>query len=144
MSKDLANKIYIVTMFSFSYEGGPCLDCLYSSFDKHEACRKILEYVIEDLADSFYEFVHLYDDYKVISISDPKSFTSAHMIKETDNAKTVAEIMGLDKALYEAIKKRRHMGYHVVEDDPEDNLLQEQIINYLKKVKEYTKIKEEE
>ena len=142
MKKDLANKIYIAVAYSYSYEGGDCLDCMCSSFDKYEVCRKCLEYVIDELETSFLEFRYLYYEYKVISISDPRAFTSTHMIKEADSAKTVAEIMGLDRALCEAIEKRKHMGYYVVEDDPNDILLQEQIINYLKKVKEHTKEEE--
>lgn len=135
MSKDLSNKIYIAVMYSWSYEGGGCLDCRYSSFDKYEVCKKCLEHAIEDLETSFMDFVDLYSEYKIISISDPTAFTSSYMIEEADNAKTVAKIMGLDKALLEAVEKREHTGYYVKKDDPKDVLLKEQIINYLKKVK---------
>lgn len=135
MNKDLPNKIYIAATLSWSYEGGDCLNCMYSSFDKSEVCKKCLEYVIKSMEMDFETFVELYSEYKIISISDSTAFTSSHMINEVKNAKTVAEIMGLDKALHEAVEKREHTSYCVEKDDPEDVLLQKQIINYLKKVK---------
>lgn len=136
MNKELPNKIYIAVIFSWSYEGGNCLDCMYSSFDKYEVCRKCLEHAIKDLDTCFMDFVYLYSEYKIISISDPTAFTSSYMIEEADNAKTVAEIMGLDKALLEAVENREHTGYYVEKDDPKDVLLQKQITDYLTKVKE--------
>ena len=135
MSKDLPNKVYIAAIHSWSYEGGDCLNCMYSSFNKSEVCKKCLEHAIKDMEVSFLDFVDLYVELKIISISDSKDFTSDYMIKEADNAKTVAEIMGLDEALLEAVEKRKYTGYYVEKADPKDVLLQEQIINYLKKVK---------
>lgn len=131
------NKIYIVVRYTWSYEGGDCLDCMYSGLDKYEVCRKCLEYVIKSLEASFMDFVHLYDEYKVISISDPTAFITSHMIEEQDSAKAVAEVMGLDNVLREAVRKRNSMyGYYVEKNDPNDILLQKQIINYLEKMKE--------
>lgn len=135
MSKDLQNKIYIAVAYSWSFEGGDCFDFMYSSFDKYEVCKKCLEHAIRDLETSFLDFVELYSEPKIISISDSKDFTSDYIYKKRNSAKTVAEIMGLDKALCEAVKKRKHRGYYVEKDDPKDVLLQKQIINYLKNVK---------
>lgn len=130
------NKIYIVVRYTWSYEGGDCLDCMCSGSDKYGVCKKCLEHVIKSLEISFMNFIDLYNEYKVISISDPTAFTTSHMIEEQDSAKTVAEVMGLDNVLREAVGKRNLIsGYYVEKDDPNDVLLQKQIINYLKKVK---------
>lgn len=131
------NKIYIVVRYSWSYEGGDCLDCMCSGFDKYEVCKKCLEHVIKSLEISFMNFIDLYNEYKVISISDPTAFTTSHMIEEQDSAKTVAEVMGLDNVLREAVGRRADMfsGYYVEKNNPNDILLQKQIINYLEKVK---------
>lgn len=132
----MKDKIYIVVNYSWSYEGGDCLDCLCSGLDKYEVCKKCLEDVIKSLEISFMDFIDLYNEYKVISISDPTDFTTSYMIEEQDSAKTVAEVMGLDNVLREAVGMRPPMrGYYVEKNDPNDILLQKQIINYLEKVK---------
>lgn len=135
MSKENLEKIYIAVEYSYSYEGGDCLNCMYSGLDKYEVCEKCIRHAIKELETSFMEVDNLYTEYKIISISDPKAFTSDCMIKEAEIADTVAEVMGLDQSIYEEIKQREHTGYYVDVSDPKDISLRKQIIDYLKKAK---------
>lgn len=125
------SKIYIAVKSSWSSDGGDCIDCMYSSTDKYEICKKCIEHAVEELKSDFWGVAYLYTDYKVISVSDPEDFITDYMMKEEKVAETVATIMNLDRGIYEAIENREHAGYYIDKSDPEDILLRERIMNYM-------------